>query len=259
MRPYLVWTFDYYHDSAGQKVMHRLCHELNGAGQQAFVAFEKRNEVWDTPYHAPPLEGDWVAVYPEIITGNPWKAPHVARYVLNVPGKLGGETTYDPSEEVFVYSPLFNTPGVSADRILMLPAIELDIYNDRHEPREGTVFYVGKSSKTRDLPGSVEITSDLKRDQRLLADTLNRAELMYSFDNTTAMVDIARLCGCPVQLIPDGSHTEADYVAQMGPGGGIGWDVPPDFVDSSAARQRELDLYTEFQARLQDFIRITQA
>lgn len=257
-RPYLVWSFDYYADSAGQKVMHRLCHELNQAGQQAFVAYELRNPAWDTPFHHGPLAGDWIAVYPEIVRGNPWRAPHVARYVLNVPGKLGGDKVYDTAEEVFVYSPLFNTPGVGPERILMLPAIELDIYSDRHEPRSGSVFYVGKGSQTRELPGSVEITADLKRDQRLLADTLNRAELMYCFDNTTAMVDIARLCGCPVQLIPDSSHTREDYFGQMSPDG-IGWDEVPPAFDSDVVRAREIALHDTFLERLADFIRITQA
>ena len=48
---------------------------------------------------AAPLDGDWCAVYPEIVRGNPWNAPHVARWVLNVPGLLrGGDKEYDPAE-----------------------------------------------------------------------------------------------------------------------------------------------------------------
>jgi O-antigen biosynthesis protein len=253
-RPYLVWTFDYYHDSAGQKTMHRLAHELNLAGQHAFVAYEKRNPAWQTPYHPAPLPGDWIAVYPEIIKGNPWRAPRVARWVLNNPGKLGGDKVYDPLEMVFVFAELFNDIGVSPERILYLPTIELDLYADRHESRAGEVFYVGKGQQTRDLPGALEITNDLKRDQRLLADTLNHARVLYSFDNVTAMARIALLCGCPVVMIPDGV-TQPDLIA----GPGIGWDEMPQPFDSGVIRAQELAAYETFRERLAYFIRITQA
>jgi hypothetical protein len=254
---YLVWSFDYYHDSAGQKTMHRLCHELNEAGQAAFVAYELRNPDWNTPYHPGPLTGDWTAIYPEIVAGNPWRAPRVVRYVLNHPGKLGGDKVYDPAENVFFFLPVFNDAGLQPERLLFLPTIELDIYRDRHLSRAGEVFYVGKGQQTRDLPGAVEITNDLKRDRHVLADTLNRATLLTCFDNMTAMIEIARLCGCPVRLVPNGDYTREQYDA-MTDWQGIGWDEVPGPFDSGALRDRQLALYEAFRGQLADFIRITQ-
>lgn len=256
-RKYLIWSFDYYPDSAGQKTMHRLCHELNQAGQEAYVAYPKRNPAWNTPYHGRPLSGDWIAVYPEIIAGNPWKAPRVVRYVLNTPGKLGGDTTYEPSEIVYVFHERFNDIGVPRERIMFLPTIELDIYTDRHEPREGALYYVGKGQKTRDLD-AVELTNDMKRDPHELADRLNRATVLYTFDMTTAMAVIARLCGCPVVLIPNGEYTRETFdrlIAEPG----IGWDELPDPFDSDAIRWEQIAQYEEFRVRLGDFIRVTQA
>jgi hypothetical protein len=251
---YLVWSFDYYDDSACQKTMHRLCHELNEAGQEAYVAYQLRNPAWNTPCHSPPLDGEWIAIYPEIIKGNPWKAPRVVRYVLNNPGRLGGDKVYDSSEIVYVFHESFNDVGVPPERILHLPTIELDLYYDRHLPREGAVFYVGKGQQTRDLRGT-EITNDLKRDRPLLAETLNRATVMYTFDNVTAMVDIARLCGCPVVLIPDGEHQPEQFDLSDG----LGWDeIPPPF-DSDVIRGQQLALYDAFRERLKDFITVTQA
>jgi hypothetical protein len=263
VRPYLVWSFDYYDDSAGQKTMHRLCHELNEAGQEAYVAYEKRNPAWNTPYHSAPLSGDWIAVYPEIIKGNPWKAPRVVRYVLNNPGKLGGDKVYDPAEIVYVFHELFNDVDVPPERILFLPTIELDLYFDRHLPREGAVFYVGKGQQTRDLHGAVEITNDLKRDRRLLAETLNRAEVMYTFDPVSAMNEIARLCGSKVVFVPGSRMTKDEYRQFVAYEGGFeegfGWDeIPPPF-DSGISRQRQIELYYMFCQRLQDFIAVTQA
>ncbi len=256
-RKYLVWSFDYYPDSAGQKTMHRLCHELNQAGQEAYVAYPKRNPAWNTPYHSRPLSGDWIAIYPEIIAGNPWKAPRVVRYVLNTPGKLGGDAVYDPSEIVYVFHELFNTPGVPPERILFLPTIELDLYTDRHEPRSGALYYVGKGHKSRDLD-AVELTNDMKRDPHELADHLNRAEVLYTFDNVTAMSIIARLCGCPVVLIPDGTY-DRDTFDRLQAGPGLGWDEMPAPFDSDLIRANEVAQYEAFRERLADFIAVTQA
>src|SRR5258706_9916148 len=139
---YLIWSYDYRHDSGGPKVLHRLCHELNMAGQEAYVSHWTVNPDWETPYAEAPLSGDWTAVYPEIVHGNPWGAPHVVRWVLNTPGLLGGDATYDPSETVVTFSRLFID-----EPVLMLPTIELDIYRDEHIERTLPVYYVGKSHK----------------------------------------------------------------------------------------------------------------
>jgi O-antigen biosynthesis protein len=246
MIPYLTWSYDYSHATGGVKVLHRLCHELNEAGQEAYVSGSP-NPEWNTPQSGPfPttdeahhwVAGDWIAIYPEVVSGNPWNAPRVVRYVLNNPGKLGGDTTYDPSEIVYVYHPNFDDVGAGSDRVLMLPAIELDIYFDRHLPRETPVWYVGKGRKTRDVPG-VEITYQIRLDRERLADVLNRATVLYTFDNVTAMVEIARLCGCPVVVIPDGDRAIA--------------------ADSAAARAEQIAQYAEFGRSLPNFIRVTQA
>jgi hypothetical protein len=254
---YLVWSYDYRPDSAGPKVLHRLCHELNEAGQEAYVGFPKTNPAWNTPYRAGPLSGDWIAIYPEIVRGNPWRAPRVVRYVLNNPGKLGGDKVYDNSEIVFVYHELFNDLELPTERILYLPTIELDIYVDRRLPRRGELYYAGKGRKTRRLPGAVEITKALKSDRHRLADVLNRAEVMYTFDAVTGMADIARLCGCPVVIIPDGTRAKSEF--DHWSWAGLGWDAVPPPFDSDVVRAEQLALYATFRERLPYFIQTTQA
>lgn len=251
MRPYLVYTWqDYVPNSAGSKALHRLCHELNEAGQEAYVgAGWATNPEWNTPTHPVPLPGDWIAVYPEVIRGNPWNAPHVARWVLYYPGALGGDKTYAPAEMVFSWHPVY----IDAP-LLNLPTVELDIYADRHLEREGAVYYIGKSPKTREMPGMTEITNEMRIDRHALALALNRATALYTFDNVTGMGDVARLCGCPVVIIPDGEHSPDGLV-----GDGIGWDeIPPPF-DIAAFRARYVGLMDTFRDQLADFIRITQA
>jgi hypothetical protein len=195
---YLIWSYDYDHASAGPKALHRLCHELNMAGQEAYVGPWTTNPDWITPVHDAPLSGDWTAVYPEIVRGNPWNAPHVARWVLNTPGLLGGDPTYDASEIVFAWHSEF----LSGVPLLELPTIETDIYTDRHESRSGEAFYIGKGYG--EWPGAEVITLAMRRDRHALADLLNRVTLLHTFDDTTAMILIAALCGCSVHVVSSG-------------------------------------------------------
>lgn len=256
---YLIWSYAYRHDSGGPKVLHRLCHELNEAGQEAYVSHEKTNPEWNTPYHKPFEGDDWIAIYPEIVAGNPWNASRVVRWVLNNPGKLQqGDKVYDPAEIVFTFSELFNDMHVGPERLLCLPTIETDLYFDRHLIRDRVAFYVGKGSKAFDLPGAVEITDEIRADRERLARLLNGSVLMYCFDNVTGAIDIARLCGCPVYLVPNGEYTWEQYDQWVG-WAGLGWGrIPPPF-DSAVFLGDQLLLKDRFREQLETFIRVTQA
>ncbi len=225
---HLIWSYDYDHASAGPKALHRLCHELRQAGQEAYVSGSP-NPDWNTPQSGP-LEGDWTAIYPEIVSGNPWNAPHVARWVLNVPGLLGGDTSYDPSEVVFTWDQRFMDAPV-----LRLQTIETDIYVNRWEQRKGIAYWIGKGVLTEPVDGTL-ITLDMRRDRHALADVLNGVSTLRSFDPVSAMNLIALMCGCLVYVVPTREWlwpqgpALADYFASMA-------DAPrmiADFIDATS-------------------------
>ena len=229
---YVIWSYDYSHASAGPKALHRLCHELNEAGQEAYIGDGwATNPEWNTP-HGEPV-GDMIAVYPEVVSGNPWNASRVARWALNVPGLLGGDKVYPASEMVFAWDRKY-LDGVP---LLQTPTVDLDIYFDQHAMRTGTLFFVGKGR--RDLlhidGAAQEITLAMRLDRRVLASALNRAEIMYTLDEHTGMVQLALLCGCPVVIVPTGQRIE-----------------PDGFLEQYLA------LAAEFPAQLARFIEITQ-
>ncbi len=242
---YLIWSYDYDHASAGPKALHRLCHELRLRGIEAYVSGAP-NPEWDTPQSGP-LSGDWTAVYPEIVSGNPWNAPHVARWVLNVPGLLGGDTTYASSETVFSWSPLFSDAPM-----LYLPTVELDIYTDRGEHREGAAVYTGKGIQTQAILGAEYVTLEMRRDRHALADLLNRVGVLYSFDPVSGMNDVARLCGCPVVLISEGPRPGIGMDWS-----GIGWGYVPRPFDVAAFRARYLDQIAAVPDQIARFISLT--
>mgnify|MGYP001330830934 CR=1 FL=1 len=89
--PYYIAAPDYRESSAGVRVMHRLCHMLNTQGLEAYVVGA---EVFHPQLVTPCLDSKTsirhrrenripIAIYPDIITGNPLNAPVCVRYMLN--------------------------------------------------------------------------------------------------------------------------------------------------------------------------------
>jgi hypothetical protein len=75
----------------------------------------------------------------------------------------------------------------------------------------------------------------MRLDPRVLAAALNRAEILYSLDEHTGMVQLALLCGCPVVIVPTGER-----------------------LDLAGFLERYLALAAEFPDQLDAFIEITQ-
>lgn len=264
MFPYVVYTPAYDPRSGGIKVLHRLVHELNERGVPAFCT-GPGNPEWNEPPTHGMIEGA-IAVYPEIVHGNPFGAKTVARWVLNVPGRLAGPTEYDSSEIVFPYKNCFNQWNYPNDRVLLLPAIDTDIFVDKHQNRDIKAFYVGKGHATPMVPeteGLYEIRKEDTADQHKLADLLNRIEILYIYDNITALWDCARLCGCPVVIIPNGELTEEDLENDELPAAGLALGVENCdravfTINSADFREAYLGLFNVFQDRLGTFIDLTQ-
>lgn len=251
---YLIWAYDYDVAAGGGKMLHRLCHELRRAGEDAYVApatsaiwtaSPERGSVngvglatnpeWNTPVFSGELDGAWTAVYPEIVPGNPWGAPQVVRWVLNVPGLLGGDRSYASDELLFAYHERFY-PGVP---LLYLPWFD-PIYVDRREPRAGAVSYIGKSNSGPLPEPAPPITLAMRRDLQTLATVLNRAERLYSFDEESGMIYIAQLCGCRVTIVRGGSLEELPF-------------------DTAAFHEAHHRRMVAFREQLRRFVEITQS
>jgi len=214
--PYIIMAPPYRNSSGGVRALYELCNHLESAGYEAKI-FQGGE--------APPSS---IVIYPETVSGNPMNGRTVVRYVLNHPGLLGGDDSYNPSELIFTYSPVFY-PTAS---LLTVPIIE-PFFRDYGLPRSGGCFWIGKGEdKVDEIPetkGLTEITYDWPETRQELAKLLNEKEILYSYDDCTALTYEARLCGCKVVVIPGG---------QVGPS----YD----------------ELIKDFDAQLDRFIRITQ-
>ena len=72
------------------------------------------------------------------------------------------------------------------------------------------------------------------------------------------MTELARLCGCPVVLIPNGEYTEEKYKEHEMGMDGLGWGKMPEPFDSDTFRERYMTLKETFYTKLDNFVRITQ-
>ena len=154
-RPYYVVAPDYRHSSAGIRVMHQLCHGLNEIGASAHITgCSTVNARLRTPPLTPAVINGHahaglrpIAVYPEVVHGNPLNCERVVRYILNTPGHLGGPAEFGQGEILYAYDPYFLPAGMRA-KVLTVPCTDDRIMHNRDNPddarRSGTCFYAMK-------------------------------------------------------------------------------------------------------------------
>lgn len=160
-RPYYIVSPLYSYGSAGIRALYLLCHALNRSGFQAYMVnypfTKQRPSTVNSELWAPMLDQEQllvhfeqgqtpIVIYPEIVSGNPLKAPIVARWILNFPGLLGGDSTYDSREICFGYSRELASAGGNPENVLQIPTVDTRIFypSEIELDRRGGCFYAFK-------------------------------------------------------------------------------------------------------------------
>lgn len=259
MRPYLVAAPFFDKTNGGAMVLHKFAEALREKGQEVHLVQSN-----DPSYNYPdaPRLPDSIGVYPEITWGNPMNTKTVVRWVLNTPGKLRGPTEYPSTDLIFPFSELFNSMNLPNERVLFFPILDTDLFRDEGKERDKVAYYVGKgwrfSFYEETSQDSIEISRNHTLDQTVLKDLLNTCKVMYSYDNITAMTEIARLCGCPAVIVPNGEFTKEQYDKHEFGWNGLGWGKNPNYFNSAEFRQTYLSVREDFYKRLDYFIEVTQ-
>lgn len=253
MKPYVISSPDYSYTSGGIKVMWSLYGWLLAKGQIVYMNRRPQNE-------------EVVGIYPEIQHGNPAETPYVVRYILNVPGVMGGVDQYgrftpgpsmfEKDEKLYYFSRLFGK-AQDDDHYMFLPAIDLHTFKDQKKKRDKTCYLIGKGTNKQQHPhGSVELNRTLAWNQSILADLLNECHTLYCYDKLTAMMEVARLCGVKVQYFGD---YEKEELEKYEPGmNGIGYYDEPAKLDVDKFRKHYISMVDEFEVKLDRFIEETQ-
>lgn len=208
---------------------------------------------------------DSVGIYPEIFHGNDLMATRVIRYILQTPGMMGtnvtgefkaGPTTFDPTDEIYVFSRVYDQWDSDDDHILFLPIVPLNIFQDKKKKKTKTAFYVGKGTNLGLHPkDAVEIPREQAQDQNWLADFLNECSTLYVYDRLSAIMEVARLCGCRVVYL--GELTKGELEVYEPGMNGLGYKEEKE-LDTEKFRQHYKDMIKTFEKRLDKFIENTQ-
>lgn len=272
MKQYLIVTHDYLRQSAGVRALHKLCHYLNLTGCDAYVTSEIRNDDWVTPLATPELQAEiaqsGIVVYPEVEAGNKLNAVQVVRYLLNVPGRIRGDTKFPATEQLFAYSGLLRRYVHNPRNILTIPVIDRSIFkSDGFDPHVmSVVFWVGKGKETlqvKETIGATEITNEFPGTWPELAQLFRGARLFISYATYTMLTIEARLCGCPTVVVPNGLWTKEEF-ERAAPGiNGLAWGT--DKAELARARrtvkqfqQDYTESVTQFYTQLDHFVDKTQ-
>jgi len=275
VKPYLIVTHDYNRKSAGGRALHRLCHYLNLSGGDAYVTSDVRNSELVTPLASPELQAEiaerGIVVYPEVEQGNRLGAKQVVRYVLNVPGRIRGDEDFDSSETVFIYSDILKRYVPNSSGTLTVPVVDLSIFGmDEQYDRYSWLHWVGKGveSKIDGLLSSMvadvmcnpaladsfahsEITFDWPLTWEGLARAFRQSLLFVSFTPYTMLTVEARLCGCPVAVIPNSYFSREDFERAMPGMNGLAWGL--DAAEVERARQTVGQFQYDYQESVAQF------
>lgn len=253
--PYYIMTPNYTSSSLGIQVMHYLCHLLNEKGHKAWLVNAKPNPAWNTPvlsdvqFNQHKEQGTPViAIYPEIVSGNPLKAPVVVRYMLNREGVMNGNAIEAGHDDLFFwYRQEF--AGKYRDPLLRLELYDLDLFCNDNPHKDLNLLYLNRIPEScvdfSKLPSDIEILS-MRNPLSLeeLATKLKRARVLYSFESSGTNA-LAILCGCPVVALTikgfEKYAVTAETLKDTG-AAGYAWDDHPDtlqHVQSSMGMLRE--------------------
>ncbi len=263
-------------DSGGPISMHLLCSRLRARGEDAYIwparpdilygwpslrnmAYEAR--CWLKPYSTGPFDNpiarrhdleNAIVLYPEHTVGNPLRARHVVRWLLNKPGLLnGGRTNYGPDDLYFFFQAAFDDPAFNhdPDNHLMLLWVN-PIWRDLGLPgRQGTCHMMRKGAGREHVhpPGSIPLDGLSHED---MVAVFNRTERFYCYDLYTFYTINAALCGCIPIVVPDPGIAKEQWIRLPKDRYGVAYGE--DDVDWAVATRPDLHRQLEAQVALEE-------
>jgi len=237
-RPYYIVAPPYHRTSAGAKVLHQLCHLLNLKGQSAFVIASKVNADLATPVLNEQIVDEHfqnhrtpIIIYPEILHGNPLGGKCVVRYLLNLPGLLGGPREFPSGDLLLWYSEGYRETADGKGPVLSIPTTDARLFSPPPpgSRRQGSCFYACKFKDHSGEPlsdvtkNSIEIlkSGEGSQSQAEIVALFQRSEVFYCYESSALVLE-AVLCGCPAVLLPN-KHMDKLITSSQTGSAGVAW------------------------------------
>lgn len=285
---FLFYIVDANWRCGGTMVLHELSKILSDLGQDVYMTvtnakFLENNSKIINQNEAIQLAAadDCVTIYPEVVSGNPFCAKNVVRWVLYYPGGWGkGDTIFDESEYVFTYSKKFVKNTIYKDSpCLTIFKSNLDKFYDNSTERKYDAVLLKKGQfrnlheiKAKHFDPHVNILNkqflnfdnvirDVVELEQLNA-ILNQVRYFVSFDQDTYHNILAALAGCISVVIPVDGITDQDWknnseVCNYGIAYGFE-DLPWVFKTQNKIRQHIQNLEQKNITFAQNFINLTK-
>jgi hypothetical protein len=229
---YIYTTTDYTDFSSGVKSLFILCDRLNKNGFEAYVTGKNENgNLWAPTLTSSIIDAHkssgrlQIAVYPEVVMGNPLLIPNVVRYLLNQPNNFfvnwfGG---FYEDEYILHYAEEFAVPWIRSLKTRTI-TVDQNLFNmPEHcwEERSGFLLY---SHRVTDLPLDQipewckpykVISMKEPVAARDLAKMYKSSRGLILYERSAASVE-ALLCGCPVIYILDELPTSLNEYGNIG-------------------------------------------
>ena len=276
--PYYLVAPDYRESSSGTQCVHYLCHALNLEGADAYLAgCSVTHPRLKTPLldaatrerHAAEKR-PFIAIYPEIVSGNPLGAALSVRYMLNREGVINGNALEAGQDDLYVYHREEFVDPAHPGALLTVPMVDVGLFSpEPAQPRTLALLYLNRVPRTAvdfsALPADIVVLSmDTPLPLATLADTFRRARVLYSYESSTTC-RLAIMCGCPVVALtaPGLEKYAITEATRRDIGGGFAMSDSTEAVaaaraETAAARQLHASGETRFWQQLDAFIEATQ-
>lgn len=283
---YVVYAPSYNENSGGTIFLHELVHAINMRGLNAALwpmtdvykqsrstllkrIFRPKPFLTDPALNTPiatksQITPNTIAIYPELVMGNPLGAAHVARWLLYTPGKrhpfeFGENEMYFRVDE---FADLPDLTGGAPD--LFLWKVNRTYENQQRPDRKGACFIVRKWGDGPRHPvteGAIQIDGMSHAE---INDVFNRCEVFYSYDDATMYSQYAAVTGCLSVVLPSGNARRDDMLADHMLGRyGIAYGLEDEkLAHAKATQHKVIELLLEReragQRSVDNFIEITR-
>lgn len=190
-----------------------------------------------------------VIIYPESTKGNPLKAKHVVRWILNTPGVCGGDGIFEKTDHIFLYHDFYKVnPEYTIQGLLTAIDLKTQLtkFTDKRLPsRRGGAYLVRKGfykkldQHSADFIKADEILETSTYDE--MADFFSTIETFISYDHMTFISVQAALSGCKSIIIPDADgEFSKDHLIKVNRINGVAYGFnDQEWVESSLNNLRK--------------------
>jgi len=235
---FIIFAPSYDENSGGTIVLHKLAYLLDCLGESAYICpgkvgvrndlnlwkrftkklkrieFEKSPDFETKLIKESQITKNDIVVYPEVISGNPFKAKNVVRWLLHKPGFHTGEANFGSDDLIFAFDEYAIEPGynINPENILFVLSLNSAYEQPEEECRSGSCYMMRKGDDR-------EITHDRLNSacldglsHREIAAVFKESERFYCYDEFTMYSQFAALCGCLSIVQPMSFSSREEWV-----------------------------------------------